>query len=116
MKAISYTEWLFYHLWKTEPIEATNCNLRVPDTIFHKWSQPHLWYFTSKNGRILKKSKEKMNINCIQETICKNQQSGDQVVGMVFDFDEKVTKKKDDPSPDILSVRYFKNTDSGRYC
>lgn len=113
MKAISYTEWLFYHLWKTNPQEDSNCLVKIPDTIFHKWGQPHLWYFTSKSGRLLKKSKEKMNINSIQETLCNGIQSNEKVAGMVFDFDEKEDKKKDDISPDNLYVHYFKKSEAG---
>jgi hypothetical protein len=60
-------EWLFYHLWlKTGP-SPPQFIFTLPDTVFYKYqltstgpadlSTPDSWYFTSKDGYILKKNR-----------------------------------------------------------
>lgn len=35
--------------------ETTSLNVRIPDTLIFKGPQATFWYFTSENGRVLKK-------------------------------------------------------------
>lgn len=39
----------------------------MPDTVIFKYEQPSFWYFTSKNGEILRKSKKNLNTESIEK-------------------------------------------------
>ena len=68
MKITGNTEWLFFHLWKKNPYNFNPCEgLKVADTIFYRWAQPHIWYYTSKEGAIARKAKERITSKEIEE-------------------------------------------------
>lgn len=57
---------IYYYLWK-KSINKISCpNIIIPDTIILKENIPIIWYFhSSKNGLILKKNRENLNIKTI---------------------------------------------------
>ncbi|CAD8090679.1 unnamed protein product [Paramecium sonneborni] len=75
MKLSLSTEWLFFHLWKKNPDTNSSCpGVFVADTIIYRWAQPYFWYFTAKDGQILRKTKERIFVEQIEEIF---QKSGD---------------------------------------
>lgn len=54
-------EWLFYNLWTKTGTTLPKFMFSVPDTIFFRNEIPETWYFTSKEGYILKKNKFNVN-------------------------------------------------------
>jgi len=57
--------WLLYNLWlKTGP-SPPKFPFAIADTIVYSNGHPETWYFTSKEGFILKKNKENVNAKTI---------------------------------------------------
>jgi hypothetical protein len=57
----SEIEWLFYHLWTKTGSSAPKFMFSIPDTVFYWNNKPEAWFFTSKDGYILKKNKFNVN-------------------------------------------------------
>lgn len=61
MRLTSNTEWLFFHLWKKNPENNQSCpGVFIADSIIYRWAKPFFWYFTTKDGQILRKTKERV--------------------------------------------------------
>ena len=52
----SELEWLLYALWTKKSPLPTQFSFGLPDTVVLRDGKPHTWYFTSKDGSILKKN------------------------------------------------------------
>lgn len=115
MKAVTCTEWLLYHMWQTSSIEDDLCTVKLPDTIFYKWGQPYLWYFTSKNGVLLKKSKPKLEMPYILDMLQRKTSAKEVMAGQYYDCpsDEKIQQTKD--AENVLLVKYFQHTEIGSF-
>lgn len=58
----SEMEWLFYTLWlKASGSSPPKFSFAIPDTVFYRNGRAESWYFTSKEGYIMKKNK--LNVN-----------------------------------------------------
>lgn len=62
---------LFELLWRRDLLSDSSLELRIPDTVIFRYSAPSVWYFTSVDGTIKKKSKAKMNCDHIVAEFCK---------------------------------------------
>lgn len=62
----------FYYLWIKNPDEEHLNEFRIPDTVIYRYSQPRAWYFTSRQGLIKRKSKEKLTAQNIEAEFSKN--------------------------------------------
>lgn len=81
-KPTNELEWLFYNLWlKTGPAPPQFI-FTIAETIFYRVNDqgnysisdvsiPDSWYFTSKDGYILKKNKFNVSTKEIHKTFCK---------------------------------------------
>ena len=68
MNSSKAIEWLFFHLWKKNPMTLKHCpGINIPDTILYRWSQPKYWYRTSQDGEIQRFTKEKITAQKIEE-------------------------------------------------
>ena len=56
---------LYYMLWLKDSILQINNKFYIPDTILFKFDNPIEWFFSTKNGQIKKKSKNKLDLNVI---------------------------------------------------
>lgn len=64
MKLTTSTEWLFFHLWKNNPETKTSCpGVFVAETLIYRWAKPYFWYFTNQDGMIIRKTKERINLD-----------------------------------------------------
>jgi hypothetical protein len=61
----------FYYLWIKNPDMKLD-EFRIPDTVIYRYSQPRAWYFTSRQGLIKRKSKEKLTAQNIEAEFAKN--------------------------------------------
>ena len=52
----SELEWLLYALWTKKTPTPTQFSFQLPDTVVLRDGKPHTWYFTSREGFILKKN------------------------------------------------------------
>ena len=69
MRVANNTEWLFFHLWKKDPETAFSCpGLYIAETILFRWAQPYFWYYTSKDGTLVRKTKEKVLLQHVAES------------------------------------------------
>ena len=57
----------FYYTWLKIPGDSGQRGFSVPDTIIYKYQQPRVWFFTSVDGVIKKKSKEKLKPELIEK-------------------------------------------------
>lgn len=62
---------LFELLWKRDSFSDSALALRIPDTVIFKYSAPSVWYFTSVDGTIKRKSKAKTTREHIAEEFLK---------------------------------------------
>ena len=60
----------FYYLWIKSP-DMQFDEFRIPDTVIYRYSQPRAWYFTSRQGLIKRKSKEKLTAQNIEAEFSK---------------------------------------------
>jgi len=73
MKITGYTEWLFFHLWKRNSETNSTCpGILIIDTIIYRWSKPQFWYFTNKDGEIVRKTKERIFNDAIDKIFIDN--------------------------------------------
>lgn len=57
----SEMEWLFYNLWTKTGQSPPKFLFTIPDTIFYRHNRADAWYFTNKEGVILRKNKFNVN-------------------------------------------------------
>lgn len=63
----------FYeYLWRKHSESETLQDFIIPDTVIFKYQQPSAWYFTSLDGSIKRKTKDKLNPAQIEEAFMKN--------------------------------------------
>jgi hypothetical protein len=63
----------FYKLiWEKQEFDTGLRGFLLPDTVIYKHQHPRAWYFTSKQGHVKKKLKEKLNANHIQQVFLKS--------------------------------------------
>ncbi|CAI2385909.1 unnamed protein product [Moneuplotes crassus] len=68
----SEMEWLLHYLWHKEVGKPViKYNFKIPDTVIYKICRPYAWYFTSKEGFILKKTKAKLTHEYVYDTFTK---------------------------------------------
>lgn len=68
----SEMEWLLYYLWHKESGKpVVKYNFKIPDTVIYKIGRPYAWYFTSKDGTIMKKTKAKLTNESVFESFTK---------------------------------------------
>eukprot|EP00297_Palpitomonas_bilix_P011631 CAMPEP_0113881016 /NCGR_PEP_ID=MMETSP0780_2-20120614/8124_1 /TAXON_ID=652834 /ORGANISM="Palpitomonas bilix" /LENGTH=334 /DNA_ID=CAMNT_0000867791 /DNA_START=563 /DNA_END=1564 /DNA_ORIENTATION=- /assembly_acc=CAM_ASM_000599 len=60
-KGQTFVPSLFHLLWKKSDATLEGCEMKIPNTIIFHSGYVSSWYFTSKNGHIKKKNKEKLN-------------------------------------------------------
>ena len=102
MKVASLTEWLFFHLWKRSPITEEPCpSILVPDTIIYRWAQPFFWYFTSADGKLKRKKKDKIE----QKDIITIFNLGDMPAGIVGSYMHLLSPEKS--TKEVIGVEYL---------
>jgi hypothetical protein len=74
---VNYTEWLLFHLWKridgkSRSTSPKDLGFLVPNTLVYRWSQPSCWFFTTQDGELRRKKKEKITSQLIEETVARN--------------------------------------------
>lgn len=57
----SELEWLIYSLWTKHTATNPVFEFSIPDTVVLRDGKPSAWYFTSKEGYILKKNYQNVN-------------------------------------------------------
>ncbi|KRX00119.1 hypothetical protein PPERSA_07226 [Pseudocohnilembus persalinus] len=106
MKLSSSTEWLFFHLWKKNP-EKNNSScpgIFIPDTIIYRWGKPFFWYFTTRDGQILRKTKERIFVENFEEIFNLNNASSD-LIGMSLTSSE--VQEKDGQQREKIEFEYY---------
>jgi hypothetical protein len=72
MKLCQATEWLFFHLWKENNSTQSSCpGILIPDTIIYRWAKPHFYYYTGKDGRLIRNTKERIDNILIDDNFTK---------------------------------------------
>jgi len=71
-------ESLYHFLWLTDDMKGKQpFNFSIPDTLIYKYQQPIFWFFSSRDGYILKKETNKLNNQKIKEAfLSKKGESG----------------------------------------
>lgn len=97
-------EWLYYHLWlKTGP-SPPQFIFTLPETVFYRQTQgsnfsnpdmnaPENWYFTSKDGYILKKNRFNVGAKEIQKSFTKKMEFHDQIAAVSYYFERNHVEK-----------------------
>ncbi|CDW91604.1 UNKNOWN [Stylonychia lemnae] len=91
----SELEWLFYNLWTKVGPSPPKFSFSVPETVFYRHGRPESWYFTNKEGIILKKNKFNVNQKMIHQKFTKKISPQDQVVATSYNY------QKDSPFLDL---------------
>ena len=89
----SEMEWLLHYLWHKEAGKPViKYNFKIPDTVIYKIGRPYIWYFTSKEGYIMKKTKTKLTHECVYNTFIKKLNSN--VVATAYRISDTKTTSK----------------------
>mmetsp|Transcript_66731 Transcript_66731/g.120097 ORF Transcript_66731/g.120097 Transcript_66731/m.120097 type:complete len:807 (-) Transcript_66731:97-2517(-) len=86
---------LFELLWKKDLLSDSSISLRIPDTVVFKYSAPSLWYFTSVDGTIKRKTKAKVNEQHIVEEFLKRPSLSGIVAYYVTTTEETVEQSRE---------------------
>lgn len=70
-------EWLCYQLWTKLGSAPPKFVFGLPDTVFFRYGRPEQWFFTNKEGYILKKNKFNVNFKAIHHAYMKKIQAVD---------------------------------------
>jgi len=62
---------LFELLWKRDLFSDSSLEMRIPDTVVFRYGAPLVWYFTSLDGTVKRKTKAKVNSERIFEEFVK---------------------------------------------
>lgn len=55
------TEWLFFHLWKSNPLTGASCkNINIASTVLYRWGVPNVWYYTKQKNGVQRVTKDKI--------------------------------------------------------
>lgn len=87
---------LFELLWKRDLFSDSALALRIPDTVIFRYSAPAVWYFTSVDGTIKRKTKAKVNANHIFEDYMKRPSDS----GIIASYVYSVRDTEADPEED----------------
>ena len=80
MNIDSELAWFFHGLWLKSSGVPPKFAFSVPDTVFYHYGKPDCWYFTNRDGFILKKNRENLNTKEIhQKFISKSNPQSDLV-------------------------------------
>ncbi|OQR93738.1 hypothetical protein ACHHYP_02317 [Achlya hypogyna] len=93
-------ENLFYYLWCKDEFGG-GPSLLIPDTIIYKFTQPAYWYFTSKSGKVKKKSKTSLANVQIEKEFCRKLCGIDIVAYYIY-------MENDNPTIEYLNVEGLK--------
>ncbi|OMJ80350.1 hypothetical protein SteCoe_15939 [Stentor coeruleus] len=63
---------IYQYIWTKTPQDTGVRGFSIPDTIIYKYQQPRSWYFTSLDGSIKKRAKDKLKIQHIEKSFLKN--------------------------------------------
>lgn len=64
-------ESIFHYIWLKDIRDDGIRGFSIPDTVIYKYQQPRSWYFTSLDGSIKKKAKDKLNSHAIENSFLK---------------------------------------------
>ena len=64
-------EWLCYQLWSKTTASAPVFSFSIADTIILREGLPQTWYFSTKEGYILKKNYQNVRLPKINKSFCK---------------------------------------------
>jgi hypothetical protein len=99
-------EWLLYYLWHKESGKPViKYNFKIPDTVIYKIGRPFWWYFTSKEGMILKKTHAKLTHECVYDTFTKK--LSNEVVATAYKISDNKTTSK--ITMEYLHAKEFKD-------
>jgi len=108
MRAISLTEWVYYHLWKKDLQTGEGVTgINIPDTILYRWGQPRVWYFSSQSKKILKKTRDKM-LDYNIEAMLASKKGNKEITpaGILYDSPYNIEDELEN-SGNVLGMRYF---------
>lgn len=63
---------IFHYIWLKKANDKGFRGFNIPDTIIYKYQQPRSWYFTSLDGTIKKKEKDKLKSQTIEKKFLSN--------------------------------------------
>ena len=107
MRITTLTEWLFYHLWKKNPTTKTSCpSILIPDTVIFRWASPLFWYFTTNQGTIARKGKDKIFAKEIHKILKKGKQS-DRVLATYIKLFNDEEETKDPEIREVVACEYL---------
>jgi len=110
MRVSNNTEWLFFHLWKKNPETLLPCpNIYIAETILFRWAQPYFWYYTAKDGLLVRKTKEKVLLQQIEESFLSNVPKSEIVACTMTSYEDPLLKTQEKIEFEYLDVQSFHN-------
>ncbi|KAM3144461.1 hypothetical protein pb186bvf_003330 [Paramecium bursaria] len=105
MKLSTCTEWLFFHLWKKNPQTGLSCQgVFVADTVIYRWAQPYFRYFTAHNGQIIRKTKERVFVENVEQSF-----EGKNIVALLL------TSEQQNKSQESIYFEYFEKDNFAKF-
>jgi hypothetical protein len=104
-KPTTELEWLYYNLWLKTGQAPPHFIFTVAETVFFRETNagngdvkiPESWYFTSKDGFILKKNRLNVSTSEVQKQFTKRMEIYDQVAAVTY----AMRKGQDDDTVEI---------------
>ena len=120
----SELEWLFYNLWLKTGQAPPHFIFTVADTVFYRQTTTHgipatdinipeCWYFTSKDGYILKKNRFNVSTKEIHKAFTKKMETHDQVAAVALYQEKDIIQSTTDinlqhlPTTDFRAILFY---------
>lgn len=83
-------EKLYHLLWQHDVVgDKVSCDLQIPDTVLIRKGVPTFWYFTDKNGKIMRKNTKKVKLETVYSSFVKKVGSSGIVAYFLYNVDNE---------------------------
>ena len=65
-------ENLYHYLWAKDALFNSGPHILLADTVIYKYGKPTFWYFTGRDGTVMRKSKKNVTSQAIEKSFTKS--------------------------------------------
>lgn len=103
---------LFHSLWKKNTNKKCGPSINIPDTVVFQFGHASQWYFTGVDGTILRKRKQNLQNDRIEEAFIKRIFTNDEIVAYFISSDSSGHAEHKVGT----SIVYFDKRSLRKYC
>ncbi len=105
---------IYHFLWLTDDLKGKQMlPFMLPDTIIYRYQQPIFWFFSTKQGYIMRKAKSKLNNEKIKESFLKKMGASGIVAYYIYNKkrSENIIKELTEKKMEDAKAKVYRNPD-----